>query len=151
MGPFYHLTEKEDREKCLRESWRVLKKGGLLVTTYIPRFFVFQYVAMQDEQYLDARLAQQLIHTGVLHHDDEKCFWTDTYYSTALEMEQLYQRFGLKIVDHFTQDGLTPQFGRTVDQWNEEQFQIWCDYPYSICRERTLLGSSNHVMIIGEK
>ena len=151
MGPFYHLIEKDDREKCLRESQRVLKKGGLLVTAYIPRFYTFQYVAMQDEQYLDPKLAEQLIQTGVLRHDDEKCFWTDTYYSTYEEMEQLYRSHGLTVIDHFAQDGVTPQFGKIVDQWGEEQFQIWCDYHYSICREKSLLGASNHVVIVGEK
>ena len=151
MGPFYHLIEKEDREKCLTESFRVLKKGGLLVTAYIPRFYVFQYVAMQDERYLDSGLAKQLIHTGVLHHDDEKCFWTDTYYSTYEEMEQLYRSYGITVIDHFAQDGITPQFNGKVDNWNDEQFRVWCDYHYSICRERSLLGASNHVVIIGKK
>ena len=151
MGPFYHLLSEEDREQCLKECLRVLKKGGLLMTAYIPRFYVFQYVAMQDSNYLDSRLAQQLTKTGVLHHDDEKCFWTDTYYSTAEEMEQLYQQYGLEITDHFAQDGATPHFSEKVDQWNEEQFQIWCEHHYNICRERSLLGASNHVLIIGRK
>lgn len=151
MGPFYHLIEKDDREKCLKESFRVLKKGGLLVTAYIPRFYVFQYVAMQDERYLDSKLAKQLIHTGILHHDDEKCFWTDTYYSTYEEMEQLYNRYRITVVDHFAQDGITPQFSGKVDNWNDEQFRVWCDYHYSICREKSLLGASNHVVIIGKK
>ena len=151
MGPFYHLIQKDEREKCLSESLRVLKNGGLLVTAYIPRFYVFQYVAMQDGKYLDSKLAEQLITTGVLRHDDEKCFWTDTYYSSSEEMEQLYSRYGLTVIDHFAQDGLTPQFSKAVDQWNDEQFRIWLDYHYSICREKSLLGASNHVIIIGQK
>ncbi|MBQ2902448.1 MAG: class I SAM-dependent methyltransferase, partial [Lachnospiraceae bacterium] len=47
MGPFYHLINEEDRKKCFEESLRVLKKDGLLITAYIPRYYVFQYVAMQ--------------------------------------------------------------------------------------------------------
>lgn len=61
MGPFYHLITEEQREKCLSECLRVLKKGGLLITAYIPRFYVFQYVAISDERYLDSALAKQLI------------------------------------------------------------------------------------------
>lgn len=151
MGPFYHLLSEEKRTKCLSECLRVLKKGGLLFTAYIPRFYVFQYVALSDKDYLDARLAQQLVETGVLRHDDEKCFWTDTYYSTKSEMEHHYAQSGLEIVDHFAQDGLTPTFAGKVDTWNEEEFKIWCDYLYSVCREESLLGASNHVMIVGKK
>lgn len=151
MGPFYHLLTEAQREKCLWECLRVLKKGGILVTAYIPRFYVFQYVAMSDEKYLDAALAKQLVETGVLKHDDEKCFWTDTYYSSKEEMEALYTAHNVHIIDHFAQDGLAPLLSQKVDSWSDEQFKIWCDYHYSICREPSLLGSSNHVIIIGRK
>ena len=30
-----------------------MKKGGLLITAYIPRYFVFQYIATSNEKYLD--------------------------------------------------------------------------------------------------
>lgn len=49
------------------------------------------------------------------------------------------------------QDGLTPLLAQKVDKWNESQFKIWCDYHYSVCREQSVLGASNHVVIIGEK
>lgn len=151
MGPYYHLTEKEHRDKCLSECMRVLKKGGLLVTAYIPRYFVFQYVATSDNRYLDTELAKQIIETGVLRHDDKKCFWTDTYYSTKQEMENDYHNVGLSIVEHFAQDGIAPILRDKIDALNKEQFEIWCDYHYSICREESVLGASNHAIIIGRK
>lgn len=151
MGPFYHLITAEQREKCLKECLRVLKRGGLLMTAYIPRYYVFQYVATCNVEYLDGHLAKQLIETGILKHDDEKCFWTDTYYSSKEEMETIYGKHGLKIIDHFAQDGLAPLLSHKVDNWNESQFKTWCDYHYSICREQSILGSSNHVIIIGRK
>jgi len=151
MGPFYHLTDADQREKCMSECLRVLKKGGLLVTAYIPRYYVFQYVAVSDSKFLDAKLAEQLIQTGVLKHDDEMCFWTDTYYATKQEMEQLYRANGMEIEDHFAQDGLAPSFSGKVDMWNEQQFKTWCNYHYSICREESILGASNHVIIVGRK
>lgn len=151
MGPFYHLINEEQRKRCLSESLRVLKKGGLLLTAYIPRYFIFQYVSMNNSDYLDTVLAEQLINTGILRHDDEKCFWTDTYYSSKQEMEELYIKNGLEIVDHFAQDGAAPSYSNVVDEWDEQQFKIWCDYHYSVCREESILGSSNHVMIVGRK
>ena len=151
MGPFYHLLTEEKRDKCLSECLRVLKKGGLLITAYIPRFYVFQHVVMGEEKYLDGALAKQLVETGVLRHDDEMCFWTDTYYATKEEMEQIYCNHNLIITDHFAQDGLAPLLAGKIDTWNEQQFKIWCDYHYSICREKSILGSSNHVIIIGKK
>lgn len=40
------------------------------------------------------------------NYKEEKRFWTDIYYSSKEEMESIYQRYRLKIVDHFAQDGL---------------------------------------------
>ena len=62
-----------------------------------------------------------------------------------------YQRYRLKIVDHFAQDGLAPLLSQKVDKWDEKQFKTWCDYHYSVCREQSVLGASNHVIIIGRK
>lgn len=151
MGPFYHLMEEEQRQKCLHESIRVLKKGGLLLTAYIPRFYLYQFAAFMNAEYLDEKFYEQIIDTGVLHAEDEKCFWTDTYYASMEEMERLYRQNELLLVDHFAQDGLAPLMKDIVDQWSEEQFQIWCDYHYKVCREKSTLGVSNHVMIVGKK
>ena len=137
MGPFYHLVEASDREKCMKEVLRVLKKDGYLITAYIPRFYVFQYVAMQNRNFLDAGLARQLIQTGELRHTEE--------------MEKLYRQYNVTVIDHFAQDGATPHFSEKVDSWDENEFKIWCDYHYSVCRERSLLGASNHVIIAGQK
>lgn len=151
MGPFYHLTTQEQRDKCLSESLRVLKKNGILIVAYIPGFYAFQHVALSDSKYLNKALANQLIETGVVKQEDEMCFWTDTYYSTSDEMEELFRNNNLEIIDHFAQDGLTPLFSNKADNWNEEQFKIWCDYHYSICREKSTLGASSHVIIAGKK
>ncbi|MCI9405288.1 MAG: hypothetical protein HFK04_00010 [Oscillospiraceae bacterium] len=66
-------------------------------------------------------------------------------------MEQLYRQYGVTIIDHFAQDGATAHFSQKVDRLNNAQFKIWCDYHYSICRERSLLGASNHVILVGRK
>jgi ubiquinone/menaquinone biosynthesis C-methylase UbiE len=151
MGPFYHLITESQRQKCISESLRVLKKGGILVTAYIPRYYVFQYVALSDRKYFDMNLATQLISTGVLRHDDVNCFWTDTYYSSPDEMEKIYKEHNLEITEHFAQDGISPFLKEKVDTLNSIEFDMWCDYHYRICREKSILGTSNHVIIMGRK
>lgn len=151
MGPFYHLITENLRSKCFSESLRVLKKGGIIVTSYIPRYYVFQYVALSDRKYFNMDLAVQLIDTGVLKHDDANCFWTDTYYSSPDEMETLYKEKNIEILEHFAQDGISPFLKEKVDSLNKVEFDMWCNYHYRICREKSILGASNHVIIIGRK
>jgi ubiquinone/menaquinone biosynthesis C-methylase UbiE len=38
LGPLYHLTQREDRLRCLREAARVLRGGHRLVVAAISRF-----------------------------------------------------------------------------------------------------------------
>src|SRR5262245_49467140 len=38
LGPLYHLTDRADRLKALREAHRVLKAGGVLLAAGISRF-----------------------------------------------------------------------------------------------------------------
>lgn len=151
MGPFYHIIEENQRDKCMKECLRVLKKDGLLATSYISRFAVFPYVSLADNRFLKDELANQLIGTGVLKHNDPNCFWTDTYYASPDEMEGYYKDNSLEIVDHFAQDGILPMFKSVAENWTEAQFKTWCEYHYLTCREKSTLGSSNHVMIIGKK
>jgi len=151
MGPFYHLISEKQRMKCMSESVRVLKKGGILFTAYIPRFYVYQFVSFSDSKYIDKTFADQIMNTGVMRHDDDLCFWTDAYFSTKEEMESLYSEYKLEIIDHFAQDGLAPMFSKQADSWTEKEFKVWCDYHLGVCREASALGASNHVMIVGKK
>ena len=36
LGPFYHLTEESERQKCTSEIRRVLKAGGVVIAGFIP-------------------------------------------------------------------------------------------------------------------
>ena len=66
-------------------------------------------------------------------------------------MEALYASKGLSVMDHFVHDGVAPHFSDVVDGWTQAQFEVWCEHHYRVCRERSLLGASNHAVVIGRK
>jgi len=66
-------------------------------------------------------------------------------------MESIFSDMNLEIVDHLATDGLSPLLRDKVDKMNESEFKIWCDYHYMVCREKSILGASNHGLIIGRK
>lgn len=152
MGPIYHITDSNLRDKCIKECQRVVKKDGCLVVAYINKFFIFPFIATSDTKYLNIQFAKQLLDKGIITHDDPNCFWTDSFYTSPEEIESSFTMNGMQIIDHIAVDGLTPFFMRTqVDEMNDEEFTIWCNYHYSICREKSILGASNHGLIIGRK
>ena len=151
MGPLYHLTELNDRIKCLNECKRVLKNGGVLISAYINRYFIIPQIISQDKKFIDSNVIEQLLENGSMSHDDEFCFWTDTYFSTPEEMESVYEEMSLNIIDHIATDGVSILKRDTVNSMNENEFEIWCNYHYSTCREKSILGISNHGLIFGKK
>lgn len=40
LGPLYHLTERSDRVTALRESWRIVRPGGVVFAAAISRWAV---------------------------------------------------------------------------------------------------------------
>ncbi len=151
MGPIYHLVDENLRQKCLKECYRVLRKGGILVLAYISRYYVFPYIATQDKKYLNLNLGIKINKTGTIHSNDPDCFWTDCFFATPEEIESYMIQNGLKVLDHLASDGISPFISDKIDALTESEFKVWCDYHYSVCRERSILGSSNHGLIIGRK
>jgi ubiquinone/menaquinone biosynthesis C-methylase UbiE len=151
FGPLYHLTSEEDRVQCLRECLRVLKKGGLLFSAYINRFFIIPLVATGDFKYLNKDFIDDLISTGVSKSDDPLCFWTDSYYHTPELIEDDYKALGLQIIEHSATDGMSITLREKINNMNQDEFEVWCHYHYITRQEKSILGISNHGLVVGQK
>lgn len=151
MGPIYHLPDASRRAKCLSECARVLRQGGLLAVAYISRFFIYPHRALSDACLLSKPLADKLLGDGAMYANDPENPWTDTWFATPQGMEDALRDTGLAVVDHFAADGLSPMLRERVDALSADDFALWCDYHYQVCREPSLLGCSNHGMVIARK
>ena len=87
-GPLYHLTEQADRLAALKECWRILRPGGVLLAVGISRFASLhvglvrwwiddpQFQAMVRSELADGRHNPPpswpgLFTTAYFHHPDE--------------------------------------------------------------------------------
>ncbi len=151
MGPMYHLVDEQLRTKCIAECNRVLKDDGVLAIAYINRLFVFPYVALLDNKLFNMSLAEKILTTGVITHDDPDCFFPDSYYFGVEELEDFVIANGFDVIDHIATDGLSRIAREKIDELSDENFSIWCDYHFKTCREKYVLGTSNHGLVIGKK
>ena len=151
MGPLYHLNEKQDRNLCFEECYRVLRTGGLLISSYLNRFFVIPQVLKNDFRLLNREFINSLVGSDTFGHEQSLSFPIGFYCHTPDEIEEMYQELELDIIDHLGTDGISPMIADTINRMTDEQFDLWFDYHLSVCRERSILGMSNHGLVVGRK
>lgn len=147
----YHLTNEDDREKCINEALRVLKKGGILAIAYINKHFVLNSVMIRDKTFLTENFIEKVLKIGVIKEGEKECFWTDAFFTTPEEMESFISQFNIEIVDHVGTDGISPLLKEFVDNMNEEEYSTWLNYILNSCREKSILGMSNHGLVLCRK
>jgi ubiquinone/menaquinone biosynthesis C-methylase UbiE len=151
LGPMYHLVDDDDRKKCMRESLRVLKAGGILVVAYINKHYVIHSVMTTGKKFFTGDFVDKILSTGVIKEEEKECFWTDAFFTSPTEMESFIKEFNIELVDHVATDGISPLLGNFVDEMNDEEYNTWINYSLNSCREKSILGISNHVLLICRK
>ena len=67
------------------------------------------------------------------------------------EIEEIAIRCGLEKIYNISTDGLVYAIGERLNAANEEHFQKYMEYHYSICEEQNIIGASLHGLWIGRK
>lgn len=89
LGPLYHITDKIQRNKCIEESLRVLKKGGILAVAYINKHYIMHQVMLKNKSYLNKEFIDKILDTGIIREGEKECFWTDAFFTTPTEIEKV--------------------------------------------------------------
>jgi ubiquinone/menaquinone biosynthesis C-methylase UbiE len=151
LGPMYHLTDEKDREKCIEESLRVLKPGGLLAIAYINKHYILHGVMVNQKKYLTNSFVESILNTGVNKDGDKECFFTVAFFTTPTEMEAFIGKFGVEIIDHAGTDGISSLLRNSINELSDDEYDAWVSYVISSCRDKNILGISNHGLLICKK
>ena len=148
LGPMYHLYEKDDQLKALSEAIRVTKKGGVIFAAYCNNDativqFCFQREMIKTERY------KQLI--------DPVTFKAS---STPEELFQLYRKedidelmsnFNVKRLHYLGTDMATKFIQDNVDRMDDEMFETYLRYHFSICEREDMVGATHHMLDVFRK
>ena len=151
LGPLYHIQSKPDREKVLAEAQRILKVGGIVAIAYISRFFIAGLLAKMSDQLVSADTLSELYETGIVSTPHVDQFFRTAYFATPTEIEELTAQFHFKIENHIATDGFVRYIGDSINALSESQYQYWLHHHLKTCAEPSLLGSSNHGLVIAKK
>ena len=145
LGPLYHLGDEKEN-KCIAESIRVCKKGGIVAFSYMNRFGNFVKLCAQENfigRYPTKKLFKNMLKKDT---DDDGIF----FFTTPEKIEAKLKAAGLEILHHLSTDGVTMHHHRISD-YNDEEFQIWKEFHFLTCEEPSIRGLGDHGLIICKK
>src|ERR1044071_6162251 len=155
FGPLYHLQEKEDRFKSIKEAKRILKKDGVLLAATITRYaslFDGFWQGFIDDPAFENILKGDLEDGDHFNPVNHPMYFTDAHFHTQKEIEEEFNhagfsKFEIKAVEGF--GWLVPDFNK---RWNDKELrQQMLVYIRKTENDPVMIGISAHVMTIAKK
>ncbi|MBO4366747.1 MAG: class I SAM-dependent methyltransferase [Clostridia bacterium] len=147
LGPLYHLYTKEDKIKALSEAVRVTRPGGHILVAYcMNEATVIQYVFGLD--HLREVLDQHML------TDDWHCISKpkDLFEMVRTEdIAELDACLAVRRVKLVATDGATNYMRGVIDGMDDETFERWMAYHFTICERQDLIGASHHTLDVLRK
>ena len=145
LGPMYHLFTEEEKIQALSEALRVTKTGGILMTAYCGN---------------EATMIQYCFGRGMLMEEKYKKLVDPVTFKASSDPAELFELYRREEIDalmsHFATERLhyvgtdlaTNYMRETIAQMDEELYQLYLQYHFSICERPDLVGASHHILDI---
>jgi SAM-dependent methyltransferase len=154
LGPLYHLTDRADRLRALREARRVLRAGGLLVAAAVGRFAsLLSGVAenlLGDPDFVT--IVDRDLRDGQHRNPTTKDYFTTAFFHLPQELEAEVREAGFALVELLGVEGpgwLLPDLERRWADPSERARLL--DAARAIEREPSLLGLPPHLLAVARK
>ena len=147
LGPMYHLYTREDKLQALYEAVRVTKPGGHIMVAYCMNEPTIVEYAFSLNHVMELKTKNMLTPDWHCISEPKDLFeLVRTEDIAALDAEIPVER--LKLV---ATDGATNYKKQLIDAMDDETFEQWMDYHFTICERQDLIGASHHTLDILRK
>lgn len=152
LGPLYHLVLEEDRMQVLRQVWERLKPNGLIFSAFVSRYGIWGAVMRKLPHFIEkGPEVQSVLSKGC---DTELPIWKESfrgYFAIVDEIMPLHEKAGFQAL---VLAGVEPAGTGVDESYNSlegKRRQLWLDLMFSISTEKTIIGSSEHLLYVGTK
>jgi SAM-dependent methyltransferase len=148
-APLSHITAAQARASAVREMARVVRPGGSVFLTGISRLASYRGgIYWGCWKLWDASTSAEAQASGI-------CEGSQIWYCFATgELEDLAQNAGLQVVDRVGCEGLASYLPmRRLEQVEKDpkRWPIWRDILLETCNDPTIIGVSNHLLVVAQK
>ena len=154
LGPLYHLTERSQRIAALRESYRILRKGGIIFAVAISRYASTlrgmidgiidpEYIKIVDRDLRDGQ------HRNPKEHP---AYFTTAYLHRPEEFKSEVKAVGFNLEGLFGIQGPAWLLQNLEEQWADPNYrERLLNIAGSLESEPSAIGVSTHIMAIARK
>lgn len=165
MGPLYHLRDRRDRLQALREAFRVLKKGGLLVAAGISKFSSMTWaLSVYGEKkngnlvdFLDDPVFFNMIKGEMTTGDhirpkEYPKFIAESYFTTSKEMKEDVAEVGFSGEKAIAVEGCIWFTPHLAEKWEDEASRKRLLEIVRLTEtEQEMMGMSPHFLVVAKK
>ena len=144
FGPMYHLITKEEKIMALTEAKRITKKNGIIMVAYCMNDY-----AIITHGFVDNNIKESIKNGEVDSNYHVSPKETDLYSRLTIdEINELNSIANLKRIKIIAVDGAAHYIRNTLNNMDDEEFNIFMDYHYKTCERQDLIGASAHTLDI---
>ena len=148
LGPMYHLFTVEEQKKALAEAVRVTKPGGVIFVAYCGN---------------DATMVQYCFGRGMLKEQRYKELVDPVTFKAASDPAELFELYRKEDIDalmadfpvtrlHYVGTDMATNYMRsTIDEMDDELFELYLNYHFVICERSDMVGTSHHILDVFRK
>ena len=148
LGPMYHLYTVEEQLQALSEAIRVTKRDGIVMAAYCGN---------------DACVVHYGFRNGELLQPESKDMLNRENFMLSVGSTLLFQLYRIENIDelmknfnterlHFVgTDMATKYMQNQIDDMDDEFFQLYLNYHFSICERSDMVGVSHHFLDVFRK
>lgn len=150
----YHLLDKNEREKCVKEVNRVLKTNGKVFASFIP--YLSGSIALVDRffrhpEQVNVENLRETFNSGRFNNLDNNGF-QEGYYPTSKEIEELFEESNFEKVTIFSIRGFGyEKEDKLYEIQDEEMFEEIINLIEKSSEYKEIIETCGHAMFIGKK
>jgi ubiquinone/menaquinone biosynthesis C-methylase UbiE len=155
LGPLYHLTERSDRLKALREAHRALRPTGMIVAAAVSRFASLlsgmTYGLLGDPVFVDI-IRRDLVDGQHRNPTGNPSYFTTTFFHHPDELRTEMVEAGFTVDSIAAIEGPAMWMKNFESDWQDERRRsLLLEFLRTVETEPAIVATGSHFLGIGRK